>query len=365
MKRVGCEHLTGSKLQHAFRRREAASHDRQAIAQGADHLILDEPTNHLDIRYQVEILELVVQPQCHGPRRLARSQLGCLVLRFGLSAGGRDHRDRRHAGVGHHHRNSPPCRWRRRPHCAAPREGTPHLIPRRSERPIRPGGIRLTPRFRLVTSPGAPQHPLLDCANSQRELSLEPGTSRRLPISRGDSIQKLGAGAIVSAVVLAGHRSRGPAASCAPAGQPATGGFPVTISTAGRRRRTAKAPTRAVSNDINTTEDMLSLGLGSHMVGDFGVNGDGPVGKPVPSSYPVGLPQGEGHFAGLLHAREARQPAPRLPLRRVELRAPGGDPTSPRPTWPRTTSTRWLSPSPVPMCSPARRRSASATRTPT
>ena len=40
-----------------------------------------------------------------------------------------------------------------------------------------------------------------------------------------------------------------------------------------------------MSNDINTTEDMLALGLESHMVGDFGVNGDGPAGKPVPSSY--------------------------------------------------------------------------------
>ena len=40
-----------------------------------------------------------------------------------------------------------------------------------------------------------------------------------------------------------------------------------------------------MSNDINTTEDMLSLGLESHMVGDFGVNGDGPAGQPVPSTY--------------------------------------------------------------------------------
>jgi iron complex transport system substrate-binding protein len=47
-----------------------------------------------------------------------------------------------------------------------------------------------------------------------------------------------------------------------------------------------RAPRRAVSNDINTTEDMLALGLQSHMVGDFGVNGDGPVGQPpVPPAY--------------------------------------------------------------------------------
>jgi iron complex transport system substrate-binding protein len=62
-------------------------------------------------------------------------------------------------------------------------------------------------------------------------------------------------------------------------------GYPVTISNCGTPETFTKAPTRAVSNDINTTEDMLALGLGPHMVGDFGVTGDGPVGAPVPSEY--------------------------------------------------------------------------------
>jgi iron complex transport system substrate-binding protein len=44
-----------------------------------------------------------------------------------------------------------------------------------------------------------------------------------------------------------------------------------------------------VSNDINTTEDMLALGLESHMVGTFGVTGDGPVGMPVPAQYLAGF----------------------------------------------------------------------------
>ena len=74
-------------------------------------------------------------------------------------------------------------------------------------------------------------------------------------------------------------------AACAPAGAASTGTFPVTISNCGTSTIYTKAPTRAVSNDINTTEDMLSLGLESHMVGDFGVNGDGPAGQPVPSRY--------------------------------------------------------------------------------
>jgi len=45
------------------------------------------------------------------------------------------------------------------------------------------------------------------------------------------------------------------------------------------------APTRAVSNDINTTEDMPALDRGSHMVGIFGVEGDGPAGQPVLIEY--------------------------------------------------------------------------------
>ena len=80
------------------------------------------------------------------------------------------------------------------------------------------------------------------------------------------------------------HRLAALAAS-ARAGAASTGTFPVTISNCGTSTTYTKAPTRAVSNDINTTEDMLALGLESHMVGDFGVNGDGPVGQPVPSTY--------------------------------------------------------------------------------
>ena len=74
-------------------------------------------------------------------------------------------------------------------------------------------------------------------------------------------------------------------AASAPAGAAPTVAFPVTISNCGTSTTYTKAPTRAVSNDINTTEDMLSLGLESHMVGDFGVNGDGPAGQPVPGTY--------------------------------------------------------------------------------
>lgn len=51
-----------------------------------------------------------------------------------------------------------------------------------------------------------------------------------------------------------------------------------------------EAPTRAVSNDVNATEDMLALGLESHMVGDFGADGDVPEGQPpVPTQYLPGF----------------------------------------------------------------------------
>ncbi len=74
----------------------------------------------------------------------------------------------------------------------------------------------------------------------------------------------------------------GPAVAAAATSTPA---YPITVSNCGVATTYNNAPTRAVSNDINTTEDMLALGLGPSMVGDFGVNGDGPVGQPVPAQY--------------------------------------------------------------------------------
>jgi iron complex transport system substrate-binding protein len=65
--------------------------------------------------------------------------------------------------------------------------------------------------------------------------------------------------------------------------------YPVTVTSCGTPVTYSKAPARAVSNDINTTEDMLALGLESHMVGTFGVTGDGPVGHPVPAPYLAGF----------------------------------------------------------------------------
>jgi iron complex transport system substrate-binding protein len=100
-------------------------------------------------------------------------------------------------------------------------------------------------------------------------------------------VAKLRMTALVAAA-LASSSALAAAACSAPAGASAiaaSGAYPVTISNCGTSTTYTKAPTRAVSNDINTTEDMLALGLESHMVGDFGVIGDGPVSQPVPNSY--------------------------------------------------------------------------------
>jgi iron complex transport system substrate-binding protein len=85
---------------------------------------------------------------------------------------------------------------------------------------------------------------------------------------------------------LAACSSSTPAAT--PSARPSSK-YPVTVTSCGVPVTYDRAPQRAVSNDINTTEDMLALGLESHMVGDFGAVGDGPVGQPIPPQYQAGF----------------------------------------------------------------------------
>jgi iron complex transport system substrate-binding protein len=66
--------------------------------------------------------------------------------------------------------------------------------------------------------------------------------------------------------------------------------YPVTVTSCGVPVTYNSAPKRAVSNDINTTEDMLALGLESHMVGTFAAVGDAPVDAPaIPAAYQAGF----------------------------------------------------------------------------
>jgi iron complex transport system substrate-binding protein len=84
-------------------------------------------------------------------------------------------------------------------------------------------------------------------------------------------------------------RSAGSPARSSASASPKAASYPVTVTSCGVRVTYDRAPARAVSNDINTTEDMLALGLDPHMVGTFGVTGDGPVGQPVPTRYLAGF----------------------------------------------------------------------------
>jgi iron complex transport system substrate-binding protein len=85
-------------------------------------------------------------------------------------------------------------------------------------------------------------------------------------------------------------------AACGSSGAPAAAssptlhaGYPVTVTSCGVPVTYDRAPTRAVSNDINSTEDMLALGLEPHMAGVFGVTGDLPAGQRVPAPYLAGF----------------------------------------------------------------------------
>jgi iron complex transport system substrate-binding protein len=95
------------------------------------------------------------------------------------------------------------------------------------------------------------------------------------------------AGALVAAGACAagcGSSAGSPSGAASPAAA-----YPVTVTNCGTNVTFDRAPRRAVSNDIQTTEDMLALGLESRMAGTFGVTGDGPVGKPVPAAYLAGF----------------------------------------------------------------------------
>jgi iron complex transport system substrate-binding protein len=91
---------------------------------------------------------------------------------------------------------------------------------------------------------------------------------------------------LVAGAALAACSSSAPAASSSAY----TSAYPVTVSSCGVSVTYKSAPKRAVSNDINTTEDMLALGLESHMVGTFAAVGDGPVDAPaIPAVYQAGF----------------------------------------------------------------------------
>jgi iron complex transport system substrate-binding protein len=104
-------------------------------------------------------------------------------------------------------------------------------------------------------------------------------------------IPSLAGALVIASVCLAGCGSSGASGPAAPATTSSSkaAAYPVTVTSCGLPVTYDSSPTRAVSNDINTTEDMLALGLESRMVGTFGVTGDGPVNQPVPTQYLAGF----------------------------------------------------------------------------
>jgi iron complex transport system substrate-binding protein len=116
----------------------------------------------------------------------------------------------------------------------------------------------------------------------------------------------VGALVAVSALLAAcGSSSSTPSAASSPAtatGSPsgpgsagpsaaATSAYPVTVSDCGTPVTVTAEPSRAVSNDINTTEDMIALGLQARMVGEFAASGSLPAGKPFPAEFAAGFKQ--------------------------------------------------------------------------
>jgi iron complex transport system substrate-binding protein len=101
-------------------------------------------------------------------------------------------------------------------------------------------------------------------------------------------------GAVLAACGSSSHSASSSSTSTSPTAAATTAdtrAYPVTVADCGTSVTYSQAPTRAVSNDINTTEDMIALGLESHMVGEFGASGSLPAGQPFPSEFAGGFKQ--------------------------------------------------------------------------
>jgi iron complex transport system substrate-binding protein len=119
-------------------------------------------------------------------------------------------------------------------------------------------------------------------------------SARGRPVLRGPVFRgTAGVCALLAATCMAAACSSSATTSTTTSSAPpakAVPAYPVTVTSCGVPVTYDRAPQRAVSNDINTTEDMLALGLESHMVGTFAAVGDGPVDQPaIPPQYQAGF----------------------------------------------------------------------------
>lgn len=115
--------------------------------------------------------------------------------------------------------------------------------------------------------------------------------TRQRPVLRRAAAVGSGALLLASALVGCGSGSNDDTAS-GPDTKTASSSYPVAVSVCGKDVTFTKAPTAAVSNDINPFEYMAALGLEPKMVGTFGLSGFGPDGKtPVPTKYDAAYKQ--------------------------------------------------------------------------
>jgi len=84
-------------------------------------------------------------------------------------------------------------------------------------------------------------------------------------------------GALIALAALVGSAGSTTVAAATKSTDPP--GYPVTFQSCGQSVTFNAPPKRAVSNDINLTEDLLALGLANRMVGTFGVS------DPMPARY--------------------------------------------------------------------------------
>ena len=151
--------------------------------------------------------------------------------------------------------------------------------------------------------------------------------------------------------VIAGAEPRGPTHLAAPSegSPPAAAGFPHHLEL-----RTSVTYTRAPTRGYPTTSTRprtCSPSVSSHMVGDFGVNGDGPVGQPVPRQYLTGFHQVPDISTDYFTLEELVGLNPDFSFRGLELRPQVGTNLTPRAS-PTTASRPWRSPNPAPTSKP-------------
>jgi iron complex transport system substrate-binding protein len=115
--------------------------------------------------------------------------------------------------------------------------------------------------------------------------------SPRSPSATLLALALLAAGAALAGCSSTSHSASFSSSSTSPSTTVAATSYPVTVSDCGTPVTYTQAPTRAVSNDINTTEDMIALGLESHMVGEFAASGSLPANQPFPNEFAAGFKQ--------------------------------------------------------------------------